>query len=411
MTTLYTDCLIEPLGLQSTLLTPLCSHFDKLSILLGLSPLSYLTGSTTHSVQQENMLSGWGNRLPEAQGLIRLEWKFPWSGDVQAPLSGGMIRCEPKDLCNFLFHVYLEMFPHESMSQQQDLMRGAKLFGSVPHYTRSCFAAFLALIKSRIIVDWDFMVLGLVKKISSDRELVEGTNHLEELFLGLHLSGLYDYSTLRRRMDVTSFFGPVSDPLHKHKNTLLQYGDLNHVCVTLTVPRSKVRVMYDNIVKGFQPQHPMFQLYLLTPKVHYIFSSLYGIFGKLVIEQGSRKCTIEEETKTWIGNSDLHIFGYIPTHIFLTSPHDVNVSLRFLKTRAGFMHFLRTFGPELEIFQKPLLDDKFVHIVESLPGLHYRSIIGGVSQQALWCFGRVVPNGFSALVFRKSRPGQVDVLS
>jgi hypothetical protein len=115
------------------------------------------------------------------------------------------------------------------------------LAGDLGYYTRVSLVALVASAKRNILTDWRTCVNALVQLIENDRSLIVGSNSLQELYMHLHLSGLYHSPMLEGIIrGHRTYYGkprPAGEP-----------GILGHeslpgtVRVALVVPRSNLAV-------------------------------------------------------------------------------------------------------------------------------------------------------------------------
>ena len=376
--TLHTETMNRAARDEATLLSDLLCHGNVRSMctLFGIAPVGYLTGVSTRGYFQDDGMS-----FDDSQpSLNRITWKFPATLDPAVKLAP-IVACDPEDLAKLLYTVYLNMFSWESIeelrktaqSEYQKSLMGKVSIPKLPHYTRSSYAALLAFLKPRISVNWEHLMLCLLRHIEMDRQLMIGLNSVQDLFLQLHLFGAFTRFPFDEEVDGLRI--PGYPPLLTYRPTR---GVLKHknppklTCLIVTVPRSKLRALYDKAVKNEQTKgvNMIFQLNILAGNVfHNMFSSIHPIFGKLILSENGEKCEIEQDAEGWHGKSDLHFCTYVPTYMFFVVPlKDVNVSIRLLNEVSSQI-FRRELGMELEVFGTRLLDDKFVNFVESLPGL------------------------------------------
>jgi MYND finger len=152
-------------------------------------------------------------------------------------------------------------------------------------------------------------------------------------------------------------------------------------CVILTIPRAEIQPwhdVYDVYVKAgrgdFRRYNMTFQLSLIARKYKYdqIFSGTLPLFGQLNVR--GRSATLAHDSKGWEGESDLHICTYVPTEMVRRiKPENIIVSVRLM---AEISVVLATRHNEsvlkdkyFKIFRAPMLNEAYVHLVDSFPGL------------------------------------------
>ncbi len=186
-----------------------------------------------------------------------------------------------------------------------DILR-LKRASSNLRYHRGSFAAFLRLVKNNVAVCWDEMMNALLDLITNDSTLLIGSNYFQELFVHLHLLGLHSIATPQQNLGNTS---------HSQVPTKLRaWKDIPAVvCITLKVPRAKIRVFtcLPQTELGLPMVHFMLQpssSYIGKPS-HNTFAVIILAFGTLTT-LGSRysadfKVHVAEDKKAWTGSSPL----------------------------------------------------------------------------------------------------------
>jgi len=93
------------------------------------------------------------------------------------------------------------MFSHEDLSaSMRTILRQivSPLAVDLRHYNRLIFVLLLYMAKRRIQTDWLGLMTSLLDKIESNRQLLVGRNSVQELYVLLHLSGLFCTDILKR---------------------------------------------------------------------------------------------------------------------------------------------------------------------------------------------------------------------
>ncbi|KAL7941447.1 hypothetical protein V8C42DRAFT_360845 [Trichoderma barbatum] len=106
---------------------------------------------------------------------------------------------------------------------------------SLPLHHRGGFAAFLHLVKSRVIVDWSKLMDKMLQRIENDTRLIMGKNFIQESYLHLHLLNVFSVDTLRKTYN--------SNVSSEANNNVLDWADMpSTLSVTLRVPRKMLAV-------------------------------------------------------------------------------------------------------------------------------------------------------------------------
>ena len=135
----------------------LCGEPTFMCNIFGVAPLPYLTGVTSRGLAQDlPTLFDFSGERP-APGLCRIVWKIPSSGDscVTEQMN---LSFDSEDLAKLLLSVYTEMLSNVVQSHRSGRNDNLKKLPDM--YTNSSFAALLAFIKRRVIVDWDEAVMS-----------------------------------------------------------------------------------------------------------------------------------------------------------------------------------------------------------------------------------------------------------
>lgn len=366
---LYTESLVQREESQKTSMDNLlCGDPRTLSMLLGLFCAEYWTNATVVSYVDEGII---GKTLSSDSGqmLSRLTWKRPISAPLDKPQKLLCISFDTDDLAYILYQVYREMFQHEDI---QKLYGGLSLRGiqksSVPAYHRGSFASLLNFVKSRVKVrDWDKVIDPLLVLISNDPGIIMGGNYIQELYVQLEFLGIYSMPRQGlHRVDGRS----------KSLNGLSAWQEIPViVCVTLEVPRAKLRVL-----TNFAPTKlgtPILRCQLLAsdsymgPPWHNIFSILHMAFGKITTS-GSRdsdsfEVHVTEDELGWTGSSSLIVTFCAPAETLLLDSKNATVEFGVQSTPSSLGTLQRLLGPDMNIYKTTLGDAKHVYLTKSPP--------------------------------------------
>ena len=191
--TLYIESLVKHEDtVQALSDSLLCGNFSTISTLLGLFPVEYWTNasavSTADEAMMDSMLKMMGKDASE-QMRCRMAWKLAWS---RAPLASNAnkisLQFEELELAQLLLQIYQKMFQHENMSLlMSNLSLQALQNNSMPRYHRASLAAFLALVKQQVSVDWNQVMQRFCDLVEADKLLIMGLNYLQELYVYLHI--------------------------------------------------------------------------------------------------------------------------------------------------------------------------------------------------------------------------------
>jgi MYND finger len=371
-TILHTDITFCPeKGQTETALLSRLLHANVQTVcaLLGVAPLSLMTGLTTRG-HQHHLL------LPPNRHYHRISWKLASSGDMAAGPST-KLACTPDDLGAVLGEMFFNMYPHEGegCNFKTPLDPPEPGFGRLvnpPHYTKRGFAALMAFLKPRILVDWDAVMVQFFE-IISDRFL-EGVHifHLQDQLLQLYLAGTDPHI---RRFNVEMDTRPVHNVIPSSAVC----------CIVLSVPRKafqRVLQQYPRVEAELNHRINLsLRIRLMTGRPEndekftdrlnkvQLYTSTIPIFGKLVPSPDGRSCTIEPDPKGWNGSSDLQACTYVPTRSLETmreGPHpQIDLQVNPDYGAVGALGGLYS----LNLHSAPLFDTNQVTLVDALPGL------------------------------------------
>lgn len=384
---LYTESLARREENEKALMDSLlCGDSRTLSMLLGLFCAEYWTNATVVSYVDEGII---GKTLSSQSGqmLSRLTWKRPISAPLNKPQKLLRINFDTDDLAYILYQVYREMFKHEDIQKlygELNLLTIQK--SSVPAYHRGSFASLLNFIKSRVKVrDWNKVIDPLLVLVSNDPGIIMGGNYIQELYVQLEFLGIY---TMPRQ------------GLHRvdgrgqSLNGLSAWQEIpSIVCVTLEVPRAKLRVLTS--FPSTKLGTPILRCQLLAsdsymgPPWHNMFSILHIAFGKITTS-GSRdsdnfKVQVTEDEHGWTGSSSLIATFCAPAETLLLDPKNATVEFGVQTTPASMSTLRGLLGPDMNLYKTTLGDAKHVYLTKSPPSKV------GCSVVCLYTNNRAVP--------------------
>ena len=368
-TTISTDTRSFLWGLKDNrepeLLTQLlCGNIGNVCSLLGVAPVSYLTGIATGDQHDIPVVlrKGFSNRII---------WKLTLFGDASANESQAKLSASAEDLADMLYDLYLEM-PHHDKNDIFKIMAaqyrkiGLSQYHN-PQCTRRGFAALLAFLKPRICVDWPALMSRLIGKLEAKTDISTemGYLSLQDLYLEMHFFGVY-----------------TAEPLQRVNQQTLQKTGLGVLtCVAFTIPRSNLNPYYQTFMRMRGGLFLAFQLHFvkvgrdIDEDSHHIFSSTTPMFGKLRL-RSDQTYEVLQDQKGWDGKADLHIFAYVPTHLLLHpdgSKKDIGVLVRMMREWSTVLAFQDTNVPAGEMGFAKLSDSEHVLLLKSFPQLQIPS--------------------------------------
>jgi hypothetical protein len=260
------------------------------------------------------------------------------------------------ELANTLYKVYLKMFLHENIGELFSKFDLLSLQNhSMPHYHRGSLASFLSFVKKRVVVDWEKLMCLFLELVEKDSNLALSKNYIQELYLQLHVLGVFTVQVLRAPLNRNTYAGSLKGlPTSHHIPEV--------VCITLKVPRAKVRVF---------TELPLLELG--TPALHCLLESSHpypgrpwqNLFAAIHLSFGNAtflgtrdhddfKVDISEDKQRWKGSSDMFVSFYAPSWVIFQAPQATRVALGVLTTPQTAMTFTKVLGFEMKVYETTL---------------------------------------------------------
>ena len=373
--TLYTETLVnkeeDPRALVDRIL---CGHFPTLSILFGLMPIEYWTNSTAISGVGEHLFDKvMSTMIDTDQKIGQMHSRLTWKRFPACSTTIPVIRFDGPELAHILYQFYLKMFQHEDMKQLFSKINRKTIHNSsLLHYHRGSLASFFRFVKKRVVVDWNESMNIFIDLVENNSTLLMSRNYIQELYLQLHLNDLYT---------VPTFSSPFSSPFSytSHSAALKGLGSWKEipavVCITLKVPRAKLRAITNVPLKelGTPILHCALQSSSSDPGRQWqnIFAVVQVAFGN-VTTSGSRcddgfKVNVSEDVHSWKGHSSLIVSFLAPTWVVLLEPHAATVALGVQSTPQSSRTFIKTLGFEMNIYRTTLGNEDNVYMTKYRP--------------------------------------------
>ena len=346
-----------------------CGHFATISILIGLFPVEYWTNATATSNAEEELLyktAGFQGKEQSNRGQMysKITWKRPSSTPPG-------LHFDETELAAMLYGVYLNMFQHEDVGKMlanMDIMMLRN--NSRPQYHRGTLAAFLLFVKRRVLVaNWDRAMDAFLILIESDRNLMLGSNHLQELYLQLHLFSVHSVHALRQPCKAVN-------PTSGWKCISAWESIPAAACVTLKVPRTRLKVFTDQPLKELLT--PPVHCFLKSPPStslasgwHNLFASVQLSFGAIATfgsrDKSDFRIEVIEDTRGWNGNSPLLISFYAPSWTILQEAQATVVGFGIQNTPQTAMKYPKILGVDMSVYDTTLGNEENVFITRHGP--------------------------------------------
>ncbi|KAI4100501.1 MAG: hypothetical protein L6R37_005452 [Teloschistes peruensis] len=371
---LYTESLLAVSDNATTsLATALCSDVATFSLLVGLAPLGFLSGTTLEGVTNETALQllipEEGSFQGQKQHRIRVPWKTPngrlsvddlaQKGKVQSILP---IEVSDQGLAEYLFNVYKAMFAQEDMStlfSRMQRMTIKQYATDLQKYTRAAIVAFMRLVKMRVLTDWHRMMSKFLFLVENDRSLLIAGNSWQELYMHLALSGVWTASVLsegpRRSQQAQSL---SLRPRTNEKGVLAEADPPPIVYIAMAVPRKKLKVFTESKADaiGTPGLHISVKQQLGQQTNENCYFSFHCFFGRILPNKDdSSELSVEESDQGWQGSADLVVVCPVPAWGLLTGPRQgLTVQLVINTSPDNIARFTSHFGLQLIIFETSL---------------------------------------------------------
>ncbi|KAI1612183.1 hypothetical protein EDD36DRAFT_277223 [Exophiala viscosa] len=356
---LYTEILVlRDTSVAAYVETLLCGDLATVSAVLGISPCQYWTNTTTISSLMEILKDGFMKEIhkePLTQSRLILMWK---AGVLP------VIKFDSDELARLMYRVYLQMFRDESWANMLSTSAAQLTRTQYAPYTRASIVELLKLVKSGKLVDFDKFIKAFCDNVAHDTVLNMGAHYIQELFMHLHMSGLFSASTYEPGLD--GFMDLVNDsPLRTWKDLPAT------LCLTLVVPHSKLWLFQKK--SPTDTGSPLCHVALQhTDGRQNFFPDLQLGFGKVrttgVKHTGDFTVYVDSDEKEWQGKGPLIVSVVIPTWLALYDlDHSTKVAFA-LKSTPMTVAFTADLGMMLELHKSSLASDD-VYLTTNPPNM------------------------------------------
>lgn len=385
---LYTESLLMASeNISASLSTVLGSDVATFSLLIGLAPSGLLTGVTLDAVSNETALFKFmqGDTNRQKQYRMRVSWKHPQFSDASvvgvlgSSASTGsnlQVKFDAKELADYLFDIYKTMFAHEDVSKlmaQFARMNVGNYSVDLQRYTRAGMAALLRLVRATVQVDWEQTMHLFDNHLVTDRSLMVGSNSLQELYMHLHIFGVWTNKCLESSPNqLRTGFGLSLRPTSGEKGILAAADTPSVVQLVLVVPREKLTVF-----TGKTPDA------IGTPALHVSvnqnngqdqyenkFYSFQAFFGNVVYDDSTMNASIvEEDEHGWLGSADLVVSCAVPAFGLLIGPKKgIRAALK-INTNPDSQTRFAHLGIRMAVFETGFNDGKRLFVCRDAPKL------------------------------------------
>lgn len=249
------------------------------------------------------------------------------------------VQLKHAELSCLLYEVYLQMFSHENVSDPFATLPSAISVmpvlqsiqkKSLPRHHRGSFALLLRFLRANLNVDWEEMMNSLLEKNLSDSTLIVGHSFIQELFVYLYIFGLHTMESFTPSLVNTL-------PWPRNRQGLRAWVLLPPVvCVTLVVPRNKLKVFTNLPWKELGTPPIMCKLRSSRHIWENAFGAVQSTFGS-VNTSGSRESddfavSIIKDKRGWKGSAPLVVSFLAPTWNVTEYLNDAFISFGIMTT-------------------------------------------------------------------------------
>ena len=352
---LYAGMKVPKVEQESSLLSIMLASVDigPACCFLGIVPTTYISGLSSRAYHQGHpMLGPHPMMAPKKPHPVsnRITWKISTSLDPALDLALPRTFIVPNASANFGCSFLLDMFPNIFTPDGIPVVEPQR-------YTIASFAALVAFFRERMNVKWDQFVSELIKEIESRNS----THRVrQEIFMYFHLYGI--------RSRPPSGFRSTS----QRTDILANWNRPVVLALVVTVPRKPLQRLSELLVTpSYEPIPGRFGLDLLgpSPTLQHCFTSLHPVFGKLIHRDDNRNATVDLDPAGWSGESDLQLWCYFPTDLFLDQKlKKAEVRITFTVSEDQIVVVTGVSAQEFHLLKTPLHGEK-VQLFESFPGL------------------------------------------
>ncbi|KAG9109090.1 hypothetical protein FRC07_008367 [Ceratobasidium sp. 392] len=327
-----------------------------LAALLGLAPMAYVSGFTTHSNVHE--------AITELDHTFeRVAWIDPARGDRFGYSNGSNVSFEVSDLANVLFDAYRHLlFYGENliMTLKTEIALWKSKCKQSYYYDQASIAVFFQLVKRRVHLKsgtWEMAIKEFLTILVHSPSGPLGQPLYGDLVLQLHLHGLYTSDLLQPNWH-------TQPQTHPRSSVVKDWTSIPPVvCIVLTVPHQKFhRAMLQDKRPGTIFK---FQCNLRDGDSFRSHTSIQCMWGKCVSAADSDKVALQEDIRGADGGSDLIVWFWAPSYLPASKAKTVGFALA--PTSDAFLLKKDLLGVNLEIFAANLDDKRHVRLLTYSP--------------------------------------------
>jgi MYND finger len=365
-------------------------NIATVSLLFGLCPIQYWTKISAASSFEDQLLQTISKESSLRGGLgsqfrCVVTWKSAYFDDTPSPGASQQLRAFPlsfdaHELAELVFRVYLEMFQDENWASRFSQLTKGPARKPYETYTRASLTAILRLIQISGQVSWKTFMEHFGGLVVRDRSLNMGAHYAQELYLHLHMLGLF----------TSEAFSPSLAGLASNleKSPLRAWKSIPPVlCVTMVVPNQRLGVFRDTLSGPLGDLSPVCHLMMQKDMSQNIFPDVQLGFGQ-VQPSGERNTDsfsvkVQDDGAGWDGKAPLVVSAMVPTWVVLQDASLSTEAVFALKSTPGaLMTYSKHLGMLLEVYKAALAEES-IFITRHRPNMTGPMSVCGGARRAL----------------------------
>ncbi|KAJ7652134.1 hypothetical protein DFH06DRAFT_1094388 [Mycena polygramma] len=338
----------------------LYADIQTVGLLLGITPIDYLSGFSSRSNTHELAMYQAGQ---ENQFHQTTTWKMPASGDSLV-FSGkdrpAPITWDPRQLGTLLYDIYHQLFEQEDAAHfwriNENNISKAFAASNLIRYIRESFVLLLKLVRENFEIPaglWHDVMERFIGLKEADKSLPMDSLNYQDLCAHLHLHNVHTVPFLHITQKTGRFSTWDTVPLV--------------VRVILVVPRDKFEVV-NSLAETIGT--PILQCDVRGRWIMNAFTAVHASFG-IVIPMGTKsqpRVVFKEDPEGWKGSSPV-VFSFTMSAGLLTldDPEHTRICLAVRSTPAATKPVVQKLGMEQSVFSANLMDEEHVYVLPQDP--------------------------------------------
>ncbi|KAI5848090.1 hypothetical protein BZA05DRAFT_376326 [Tricharina praecox] len=362
--TIYTDMLVASTQEPTKAFTSrLCGDIGTFGVLFGLVPQTYVSEFSSSFSLHELLFVEREHR--KSRFYERLGWRFAALGEPRAVMdaNSSSLILGPKQFARFIYKLYLKMFEFEDLRTLPEATDERER--RIIHYNRESFAKLLRLLKAGTPdTDWKTTMESFDDLVQSDKVLITGMEHYQDLCHHLHLAQVFTLPILYSKPTVAC--RNVLPPSAGNEGLIFHGWKWEEIPKSIYVVVVVPRYLLKDLANISKWETPIIQAEIFTRVGYNIFSSVHAVFAKISImgKAANARITLTDDPEGWAGTSPLVAILRVPTWKLLINPEDIVIRLKSVPNCGEMAGFL---GYGSVIFSVKLFSPMHVMLCRNLP--------------------------------------------